>query len=94
MITTYLLCLEFMLIQLQQNSDKSTSYVDDSQIFDYDHPEEKPDPNRPQSRASQNSENGNGYGIHDNYQYNKQQGYDQYGLPVDTGGDQNEEEMW
>lgn len=68
-------------------------YVDDSQIYDYDHHDD--DSNRPQSRASQhNTENGHG----DQPQSNRQgKDYYPYGQSGHSGGnrdDDDDDEMW
>ncbi|RDL36568.1 Uncharacterized protein BP5553_05920 [Venustampulla echinocandica] len=70
---------------------EGVEYVDDSQIYDYDHEED--DSNRPQSRASQhNSENGYG----DQGQYNRQgKDYYQYGHSDRHGHEEDrDDEMW
>jgi hypothetical protein len=82
----------------QPPQSEGVTYVDDSQIYDYDHQNEDPSrrqgSNRPQSRASQhNTENGYSdqnqqYGRHgkDYYSYGHTDSHDQ--------GDDEDDEMW
>ncbi|KAI9718737.1 MAG: hypothetical protein M1812_003911 [Candelaria pacifica] len=53
---------QYQKYQEQQSQSESVNYIDDSQIYDYDH-QDPEDRSRPQSRASQHStsENGNSY---------------------------------
>ncbi|KUJ23061.1 uncharacterized protein LY89DRAFT_165998 [Mollisia scopiformis] len=83
----------------QQQTPKSegVNYVDDSQIYDYDHQAESShsqSSNRPQSRASQHNQE-NGYG--DQGQYGRQgKDYYPYGHSDDHDQDQEDEadDMW
>ncbi|KAH6679495.1 hypothetical protein B0J14DRAFT_649885 [Halenospora varia] len=79
--------------QSTPNSSDGVDYVDDSQIYDYDHHED--DSNRPQSRASQhNSENGYS---DQNRQYDRHgKEYYSYGHSEDQNQNhrEEEEEMW
>lgn len=74
----------------------TTNYVDDSQIYDYDHPEQDhsrgQNPNRPESRAAQHGpENGYGdQGQHD--QHGKE--YYPYGRSDQDRDDDDDDEMW
>lgn len=73
------------------------NYVDDSQIYDYDHQDDEPShgqsSHRPQSRASQhNTENGYGdqnqqYGRHGNYHYGHSDSHDH-------GAEDDDDDMW
>ncbi|KAF4630172.1 hypothetical protein G7Y89_g7969 [Cudoniella acicularis] len=74
----------------QSTPSEGVDYVDDSQIYDYDHHEDES--NRPQSRASQhNSENG--YGEQGHNRQGKE--YYPYGhSEPQSHGDEDEDEMW
>lgn len=88
--------------QQPSHQSEGVNYVDDSQIYDYDHQGEdssrRQNPNISPSRTSQHSNGGGGY---DNQkQYGRSdRGYDQYGR-MDQGGQGNpnhgneNEEMW
>ncbi|TGO61239.1 hypothetical protein BOTNAR_0132g00100 [Botryotinia narcissicola] len=74
--------------QNPNHSGEAVNYVDDSQIYDYDHQgdESEQDHNRPQSRTGQNnSENGYNDQNQKNYDYGRTQSHDQ---AADDG------EMW
>ncbi|KAI9858678.1 MAG: hypothetical protein M1813_007310 [Trichoglossum hirsutum] len=78
--------------QYYQYHDQSEGapYVDDSQIFDYEHAQDSDDPNRPKSRASQYStENGN---THHHLQPKTQRDF-QYQSQFEDSG-QSRDEMW
>ncbi|TAQ89349.1 hypothetical protein B7494_g2345 [Chlorociboria aeruginascens] len=81
------------------SKSEGVSYVDDSQIYDYDHQDEESshghDPNRPQSRASQHN-NENGYND-PNTQYSRHgKDYYPYGQTDshDHDHENDDEEMW
>jgi hypothetical protein len=73
--------------------ESGVNYVDDSQIYDYDHQDDGQSSNRPQSRASQHN-NENGY----NDQYSRQgKEYYPYGHSEPHGRkeeDNDEGDMW
>lgn len=77
----------------QDPKPEGVSYVDDSQIYDYDHQDDGQASNRPQSRASQhNSENGYG----DQAQYGRRgKEYYPYGRsePADHE-EEGDDDMW
>ncbi|KAH0545237.1 hypothetical protein FGG08_000691 [Glutinoglossum americanum] len=78
--------------QYYQYHDQSEGapYVDDSQIFDYEHGQDSDDPNRPKSRTSQYStENGN---AHHHLQPKTQRDF-QYQSQFEESG-QSRDEMW
>ncbi|KAH0562503.1 hypothetical protein GP486_002813 [Trichoglossum hirsutum] len=78
--------------QYYQYHDQSEGapYVDDSQIFDYEHVQDPDDPNRPKSRASQYStENGN---THHHLQPKTQRDF-QYQSQFEDSS-QSRDEMW
>lgn len=86
--------------QPQHQPSEGVTYVDDSQIYDYDHQEgdasHGPGSDRPQSRASQHTAE-NGYGTKNQY---GRQGQDYYSYGQPTHGnhrdhdDDDEGEMW
>lgn len=82
----------------QQNTKpEGVTYVDDSQIYDYDHQGEDPSQgqgsHRPQSSASQhNSENGYG---DQNQQYGRQgNDYYHYGRSERNDHEDDDDDMW
>ncbi|TVY83206.1 Protein zds1 [Lachnellula suecica] len=76
--------------------ESGVNYVDDSQIYDYDHQGDGQSSNRPQSRASQHS-NENGYGDQ-SQQYSRQgKEYYPYGNSESHGrreDDDDDDDMW
>ncbi|EKD15158.1 hypothetical protein MBM_06374 [Drepanopeziza brunnea f. sp. 'multigermtubi' MB_m1] len=75
---------------------EGVDYVDDSQIYNYDHPQSAPGQSsnrRPQSRASQHTQQENGYGDQSQYDRNGQDYYQQQPKRKDDNDDDNDE-MW
>ncbi|KAI9702902.1 MAG: hypothetical protein M1836_008116 [Candelina mexicana] len=92
---------QYQKYQEQQSQSEGVNYVDDSQIYDYDHQDHE-DRSRPQSRASQHStsENGNPYGpSHNNHHTRSQQSgkhghYGGYQSSQLDDSNPRDEDMW
>jgi hypothetical protein len=78
----------------QNSKSEGVNYVDDSQIYDYDHQDDElshgQSSHRPQSRASQHNTE-NGYG-----DQNQQYGHYAYGNSErhDHGAEDDDDDMW
>ncbi|KAH8601380.1 hypothetical protein B0O99DRAFT_589428 [Bisporella sp. PMI_857] len=77
----------------QGSKPEGVNYVDDSQIYDYDHQGDDDHGHRPHSRASQhNSENG--YGDYNQYGHQGNDYYQQYGRSDRNNHEHDDDEMW